>query len=66
MAIKIFKISEFEFHVCDDATFDEYIDGFADIKLQENPDDADSLFDWAIMTKEFINSLSKTRVVGDA
>ena len=65
MAIKIFKFNDYEFHVCTDRMMDEYIEGFFDLKIQENGDEADIYFDAELLFKEFFNTLSKTRVVGD-
>ena len=65
MAIQIYKVNDYEVHVSCDRTMGEYIEGFFDLKLQENSDEADLYFDCELLFKEFINTLPKTRVAGD-
>jgi len=52
MAIKIFRVRDYEFHVCDDQTLTDYAEGFADESIHNDMESADEWIDWLIKTRD--------------
>ena len=63
MANTIYKIDEYSMHVCTDQTMYQSIENHAHLKASDNPGGKDWL-EWELDTKEFVDGLKKTRVVG--
>jgi len=62
MTIKVFKVSDLEWHVVDDATLEDYVDGYAYIKAEEDGD-SERWMEWSIETCIWLKTLQPTRVV---